>query len=376
MVHLKIDNIEIQVPEGSTVLDAARQAGISIPSMCYLKGYGNHPSCMVCLVKDLKNGALMPSCALKVTEGMEISASDPEVLVARRQALELLMSDHIGDCEAPCSLACPAGMDIPLMNRLIGEEKFTEALQIVKEEIAMPLILGYICPAPCEKACRRKNIDEAVSVCLLKRFAATAGIDQNTNSVVKTHSGKKIAIIGSGPAGLAAAYYLQKYGHSCTVLDKSSQAGGTLRDSIPETQLPRSVIDQEVNIIRSMGATFHFNALISEEVFNNELRKGYDAIILATGDIAKESHLSKLLPLTKAGYLVNETDMSTALPGVFVCGSAIRPNKMAVRSVAQGKTVADSVNLYLQNKQFVKPDKLFNSRFDKLLPAEHAEYLK
>ena len=125
--------------------------------------------------RQQNRGYFIPSCALQVTNGMEIIASDPDVMVARRQALELLLSDHVGDCEAPCSLACPAGMNIPLMNRLIGEGRFTEALNVVKEDIALPYVLGYICPAPCEKACRRKQIDEAVSVCLLKRFSAAAG---------------------------------------------------------------------------------------------------------------------------------------------------------------------------------------------------------
>ena len=105
MIRLKIDHIEIEVQEGATVLDAARQAGIPIPSMCHQQGYGNHPSCMVCLVKDLKTETLFPSCVMQANPGMELSASDPEVLAARRQALELLFSDHVGDCEAPCSLA-------------------------------------------------------------------------------------------------------------------------------------------------------------------------------------------------------------------------------------------------------------------------------
>lgn len=374
MIYLKIDNKEIEVTEGTTVMEAARQAGISIPSMCHLKGYGNHPSCMICLVKDIKTGALVPSCALKATNGMEYSASDEDVMVARRQSLELLMSDHVGDCEAPCSLACPAGMNIPQMNRLIGEGKFTEALRVVKEEIALPFVLGYICPAPCEKACRRKNMDEAVSVCLLKRFSAASGTDENASP--KISSGKKVAIIGSGPAGLAAAYYLQNYGHACSVFDKSPEPGGTLRTSISDDLLPKNVIDQEVEIIRSMGATFHFNALVTELVFNTEIKNNFDAVVFATGDIATENYLSALLPLTKTGYQVNENDMSTALAGVFVCGSAIRPNKMAVRSVAQGKTVADSVHLFLHGQQFEKPGKIFNSRFDKILPAEFGEYLK
>src|SRR5512145_2060143 len=179
MVRLKIDQKEIMVAEGTTVLEAARQAGITIPSMCHVKGYGNHPSCMVCMVKDNKNGSLIPSCSLRATEGMDISSDDPEVLKARKQSLELLFSDHVGDCEAPCSLACPAGMNIPLMNRLIAEGRFTEALRVVKEDIALPYILGYICPAPCEKACRRKQIDTAVSVCLIKRSAAQYGSDNS-----------------------------------------------------------------------------------------------------------------------------------------------------------------------------------------------------
>ena len=382
MIRLKIDHLEIEVPEGTTILQAARKAGVNIPSMCTLQDYENHPTCMVCLVKDNKTEAFVPSCALKVTNGMEISASDPEVLVARRQALELLLSDHVGDCEAPCSLACPAGMNIPLMNRLIGEGRFTDALTIVKEEIALPYVLGYICPAPCEKACRRKQIDDAVSVCLLKRFSAAEGTDKKASSIagnlnnLPAASGKKIAVIGSGPAGLAAAYYLQAFGHSCTVYDKSPEPGGTLRYSIPEEDLPKNIIDQEVEIIRSMGTSFHFNTLITEQLFIAQIKDVYDAVIVATGDIATENHLSNLLTMAKSGFQVNEKDMSSSLPGIFVCGSAIRPHKMAVRSVAQGKTSAVSVHNYLQQKHFEKPAKMFNSRFEKLLPDEYGEYLK
>jgi ferredoxin len=382
MIRLKIDHIEIEAAEGSTILEAAGKAGIRIPSMCYLQGYGNHPACMVCLVKDNKTGALIPSCAMKVTNGMEISASDPEVAVARRQALELLLSDHVGDCEAPCSLACPAGMNIPLMNRLIGEGRFTEALHVVKEEIALPWILGYICPAPCEKACRRKQVDDAVSVCLLKRFSAATGIENITSSAAKNQyampaeSGKKVAVIGSGPAGLAAAYYLRASGHSCTVFDKSPEPGGTLRYSIPEENLPKNIIDREVDIIRSMGASFRFNTLVTGQVFNSQIKSEFDAVIIATGDIATDNHLANLITVAKSGYQVNEKNMSSSLPGIFVCGSAIRPHKMAVRSVAQGKVAAEAVHYYLQQRPFEKPGKMFNSRFEKLMPVEYDEYLK
>ncbi len=378
MIRLKIDHIEIQAGEGTTVLEAARQAGINIPSMCYLNGYGNHPSCMVCLVKDSVSGNLIPSCSLKVTPGMDIIASDDEVMTARRQALELLFSDHVGDCEAPCSLACPAGMNIPLMNRLIAEGRFTDALNVVKEDIALPYILGYICPAPCEKACRRKQIDDAVSVCLLKRFSAAAGEDERVMAAAESRmaSGRKVAVIGAGPAGLAAAYYLLLKGHACDVYDKSPEPGGTMRYSITEEELPREVIGHELEILRSMGAVFHCNFLVTEEVFREKIRDQYDAVILATGDITSENHLIQLVQTAKSGYLVNDKDLSASVPGIFVCGSAIRPHKMAVRSVAQGKTAALAVHKFLQGRQYEKPAKMFNSRFDKLFESEFEEYVK
>jgi NADPH-dependent glutamate synthase beta subunit-like oxidoreductase/ferredoxin len=375
MIRLKIDQKEIEVAEGTTVLEAARLAGIAVPSMCHVNGYGNHPSCMVCLVKDNKSGAMIPSCSLRAVDGMDISSDDSDVLNARRQSLELLFSDHVGDCEAPCSLACPAGMNIPLMNRLLAEGRFTDALNVVKEEIALPYILGYICPAPCEKACRRKQVDNPVSVCLLKRFSAASGTDSHLSSGRKT-SGKKVAIIGGGLAGMAAAYYLQIYGHSCTIFDKNPKPGGTLRTAVSEEIMPHSVIDQETEILKSMGVAFSCNVLVDEAFYNTEIKPEYDAVILATGDINTAIHLGQAIALSKSGFQTDEKNMSASVPGVFVCGSAIRPNKMAVRSVAQGKTAAESVHYFLQNKTYEKLSRMFNSRFDKLFPEEYPEYLK
>ncbi|MBK7030480.1 MAG: (2Fe-2S)-binding protein [Bacteroidales bacterium] len=173
MVRLRINDKPITVEEGTTLLQAAHEAGFEIPTMCHLEKVSIHPSCMVCVVGDLDNGKMYPSCAMPVAEGMNIITESPEIHEFRKNALELLLSEHIGDCEAPCRLSCPAFMDIPLMNRLIAEGRFEEALKVVRQEIALPFILGYICPAPCEKACKRKPIDGAVSICLLKRFTAT-----------------------------------------------------------------------------------------------------------------------------------------------------------------------------------------------------------
>jgi hypothetical protein len=378
MVRLKIDNIEISVPEGSSVLETAAAAGISIPNMCYKKGYSNHPSCMICLVKDRKTGNLFPSCAITAAEGMDLISHDEELREVRKDALELLLSDHVGDCEAPCTLACPANMNIPLMNRLIASRDFAGSLRVVKEEIALPHILGYICPAPCEKACRRKQIDNAVSICLLKRFVAAE------EDALKFHylppkdpsTGKKVAIIGTGPAGLACAYYLLQKGHRCMLYDKNEEAGGALRYNIPEDELPRSVLQAELQLLRNYGGEFRLGFLVTKELLLSEIQPEYDAVIVATGDVSVDSHLVSVFTASKSGIGISEGTYETSQEGIFACGSVLRPQKMAVRAVAQGKAAALSADRFLRGLKPVRSEKRFNSRFEKLSEPEFAEYLK
>ena len=375
MIKLTIDNTAIEVTEGTTVLQAAAALGIAIPAMCYLEGHSCHPSCMVCMVKDADRGNFFSSCAMPVTEGMNIIATSDEVSDIRREALELLLSDHVGDCEAPCTLTCPAGMDIPLMNRLIANGEFEKSLQVVREEIALPLILGYICPAPCEKACRRKPIDGAVSICLLKRFTAFDAARRNTNllpDIVKT--GKKIAIIGTGPAGLSAAFYLLRAGHECTLFDKNELAGGAMRYSIDEEKLPREMLDAEINGIHKMGAVFELNYPITAEIFENNIISKFDAVILATGNRINQP--VEDFGITDSGHeFANKKTSVTARPGVFACGNMIRESEMAVRASAQGRIAATEVGIYLNTHTPVKKIH-FNSVFGHLSKPEQEEYLK
>ena len=375
MIKLTIDNTAIEVTEGTTVLQAAAALGIAIPAMCYLEGHTCHPSCMVCMVKDANKGNFFASCAMPVTEGMNIIATSDEVSDLRREALELLLSDHVGDCEAPCTLTCPAGMDIPLMNRLIANGEFKKSLQVVREEIALPLILGYICPAPCEKACRRKPIDGAVSICLLKRFTAFDADRRNTNllpDIVKT--GKKIAIIGTGPAGLSAAFYLLRAGHDCMLFDKNELAGGAMRYSIAEEKLPREMLDAEIDGIRKMGAVFKLNTPISSDFFENHIIPNFDAIILATGNRSLQP--VEDFGLTDSGNeFADKKTFKTARPGVFACGNIIREQDMAVRASAQGRIAAAEVSIYLGTSVPSKKFQ-FNSAFGHLSKPEQAEYLK
>jgi ferredoxin len=376
MVKLKIDGRELEAEQGAVLLKVIRQTGAEVPSMCYLEGEPHITSCMVCVVKDRKTGKIIPSCALQVEEGMDIVSGDAEVLEARKVALELLLSEHVGDCEAPCQVTCPAHMNIPLMNRLLASGAFSEALKVVKRDIALPSVLGRICSAPCEGACRRKSIDDAVSICLLKRFAGDTdlALDDPWMPEKEEQTGKHIAIIGAGPAGLAAAWHLALKGHRCTVMDRHSKAGGSLRREVTGEALPAEVLQKEIDLIAGAGVVFRLNETVDREGFE-AISKSHDAVVVAVGK--GESGVAEWgLPLDTKGILAGESTYRVGETNVFAAGSALRPSRMAIRALGQGKEVSFSVDQFLRGEPVTGEKFMFNSRFGKLLPDEFAEYLR
>ena len=254
MITLTINNQKIEVPDGTTVLQAAQQLGIAIPTMCHQEGFEPSTSCMVCAVEIEGSKSLVPSCGMPAEEGMAVRTDTEKVRQARRAALELLLSDHIGDCEGPCRLGCPANMDIPQMLRQISAGDFSQAIETIKQDIALPAVLGRICPAPCEKVCRRTTQDSAVSICLLKRFAADTDLNCSSpyRPACRASSGKKVAVVGAGPCGLSAAYYLAQDGHHCVIFDKSDRPGGMLRCEELKAKLPAEILDQEINLVLAL----------------------------------------------------------------------------------------------------------------------------
>ncbi len=371
MVSLKINGHIISVEPGTTILSAARMLGYDIPALCYNEEVGHFNSCMICLVKDNKSGKLIPSCSTIVHEGMDITVSDEEITEARRTGLELLLSDHVGDCDAPCTIACPAHMDIPQMNRLLASGNYDKALKIVKQNIALPAVLGYICPAPCEGACRRKPIDGAVSICMLKRFSGERG---NFKEQISESTGFKVAIIGSGPAGLSAAYYLQKNGVQCTIFEKSQYTGGMLRISIDDDKLPKGVLDHEISEIENIGVTFLLNSEVDKDKFDSILRE-FDSVIIATGLISEEQK-SWGISFNDKGFIANDNTFQTNNKKVFAAGNALRSSRLAIRSLAQGKEAATAILQMLKGDKVVGQPLKFNSKFAKLIIPEYAQYLK
>ncbi len=172
MASLKIDG-ELVVAEG-TVLDACRQAGVEVPTMCFLNGRVHYTSCMVCVVKDVARGALVPACSAPVAEGMEIETSSDEVMEARRVAIELLLSEHVGECEGLCQRVCPAQIDIPGVIRRIAARDRAGAAALLGASQTVAGLPCEACSGRCEKPCRRSQVDDAVGIRDLMLYAAGA----------------------------------------------------------------------------------------------------------------------------------------------------------------------------------------------------------
>jgi ferredoxin len=170
MVKLKINNTDYEAPEGSTILDVAKSEGFSIPTLCHKDGLPHYSSCMVCMIKDNRTNSFVPSCSALIQDGMDIDISGEEVISIRRKAIELLLSEHRAECEAPCKVVCPAGYNIPLMNRFIAARNFEGAFKLSLSELYSAEIMCTGCPGYCENACRRKKVDLPVSIRNMKLF--------------------------------------------------------------------------------------------------------------------------------------------------------------------------------------------------------------
>ncbi len=353
MPRLTIDHRHVEVPEGATVLAAARALGIDIPALCQREGCTASTSCLACLVRIGDSERLVPSCATRAVEGMRVESETEAVRAARRTSLELLLSDHLGDCMAPCQLGCPAQMDIPTMLRQIAAGQFREAIATVKRDIALPAVLGRVCPAPCEKTCRRGDLDAPVAICLLKRLVADVDLASSEPYLppCEPTSGRRVAIIGGGPTGLSAAYYLAQSGHACEVFDENARLGGRLLRETSEAELPRSVINAEAAAIERLGVVLHCDAPIAPGAGLSDLRKRFDAVLLACGAAAHEQASAWGLPLGQRGIRATPRTRETAKPGVFAAGGAVRGKTMVVRSVADGKEAAVAIDQFLRGEK-------------------------
>ena len=412
-VKINIDERDIDAQAGSTVLQAALDAGIYIPHLCYHPDLEPIGACRLCIIEIDGMEGLPTSCSTPVSDGMIIRTKSEKITRRRRLAMELLLAGHPQDCDTcnkylncelqalkqyiiedelsvrirtkllpitrsnplflhepdkcvvcgrcvrachdlrgvgvllykkgtretytgtaadlpltdagcrfcgacaevcptgaiqdkeavgtgrkrrtaliPCRYTCPAEIDVPRYIRHIREGNYTAAVAVIREKVPFPEVLGYVCNNPCEDVCRRGEVNEAMSIKELKRFAAAndeASIWQD-NSVKKPDTGKKVAIIGSGPAGLTAAYYLANQGHTVTVYESQPLSGGMMRFGIPEYRLPKDILDKEIEIIENKGVEIITDT--RKESTEKLLEEGFDTVLAAIG-----THRGQTLPI-------------------------------------------------------------------------------
>ena len=284
MLNLTINGKNITVEEGTTILQAAKDNGIYIPTLCYDDAVKVYGACGLCVVEAEGIPKLLRSCSAKCSEGMVVNTESKRVVQSRKIAMELLMSAHDGDCVAPCQLNCPARTDCQGYVGLIANGEYEAALKLIKNKVSLPASIGRVCPHPCETACRRGKVDEAINIAQLKAFAAD--MDSNSDSYLpekNAPTGKKIAIIGGGPAGLTAAYRLAISGHEVTVYDMMEKMGGMLRYGIPQYRLPKEVLDKEIAIIEKLGVKMINGVKLGKDFTVASLKAQNDAVIVAVG---------------------------------------------------------------------------------------------
>ncbi|MBW2071250.1 MAG: molybdopterin-dependent oxidoreductase [Deltaproteobacteria bacterium] len=286
-VRLTIDGQQVEVEKGTTILEAAKQLHINIPTLCYSEILRPQERCRMCVVRVAGEEHLQASCSTEVLEGMEVTTDSDEIRQMRRLMLELLLKEHYGDCVAPCQLTCPAGIDIQGYIALIAQGQYLEALKLIRERIPMPLTIGRVCPHSCEYKCNRNLLDEPVNINHLKRFVADYEMFSGKRNPpdLAPLSGRKVAIVGGGPAGLSAAYYLRCLGHASTIFDVMPELGGMLRYGIPEYRLPKKILDWEIDGILELGNIEVKLGQAWGKDFTLESLKneGYDAIFIAIG---------------------------------------------------------------------------------------------
>ncbi len=249
----------------------------------------------------------------------------------------------------PCITLCPAGVDIPGYISLIADGRPDDAVRLIRKDNPFPTACAYICEHPCESRCRRSMIDEPINIRGLKKFAVNqAGNVPNPPCAEDT--GKKVAIIGGGPGGLSAAYYLRLMGHAVTVFEKRKRLGGMLRYGVPSYRFPREKLDAEIASILSVGIEVHTEVDIGKDITMEQLKNDYDAVYIAIG-----AHTSRKLgmPGEDSGHVTSAVEIlrgigDNQMPDftgrkIFVIGGgnvAMDVNRSAVRLGAEKVTCA------------------------------------
>jgi len=291
-ITIEVDGRQITGREGQTILELCRDNGIEIPTLCYepkLPGFG---ACRMCVVELAGEDQPPISCSRAAEPGMVVQTQTPRIRQLRKTNLELIFSDHNAYCLPPCQNKCPSHIDIPGFLKANTEGDFVESARIFKRTIPFPSILGRVCPAPCEEHCRRDEVDEAIAIRDSHRYAGDQvlkalgkGQKAPVPFEVQAASGKRVAVVGSGPAGASAAYYLAIAGHEVTIFERDPAPGGMLRYGIPQYRLPKDeVLAGEYESLTDLGIRIVCDRALGRDFTIDDLQnQGFDAVCVAIG---------------------------------------------------------------------------------------------
>jgi len=285
IIHITVEGTDIQALEGQTIMQAARASGIDIPSICHISGQEDSTNpCLLCMV-EIEGRGRVRACSTPAEDGMIIQVHSRELDAFRKERLEILAESHYGDCRAPCNLTCPGGINVQGYVNLIAKGEYLAALMLIKEKNPLPIAVGRVCPRFCETRCRRILLDEPIAINHLKRFVADYAKEARfRDTEVGKPTGKKVAIIGGGPAGLSCAYFLRKQGHQVTIYEAEEKLGGLMRYAIPGYKLPNREVDREVQGILNLGVHARLGKRWGTDFTLQDLRdQGFEAIFIATG---------------------------------------------------------------------------------------------
>lgn len=376
-VSLTINGRRVSGNAGSTILELALDHGIHIPHLCAQKDLAPFGACGLCLVEVSGTSRLLRACSTAAADGMRVNSESPRVRRARAVALELMLSDHDGQCTAPCALACPAHVDCQGFLKSAAGGDLEGAAAILLDRLPLPASVGRICPHPCEAACRRRLVEEPLSIASLQVHVAEANLNapQPVRPPVLPATGKSAAVVGGGPCGLSAAGFLARMGHQVTLFDAMPRMGGMLRRAVSPDLLPQVVLDREIAQIEALGVRMVNSRRISGEELS-ALRSEYGAVLLAIGAWAsapwasgveipprdpasRRAELNAFPQLTQtgAGRIAAEPGVfCTNVEGVFAAGDAVNHGvRHAAAAVGQAAAAAAAIDGYLRGVSAPRP---------------------
>lgn len=323
-IKLTINGKQVEAAPGSTILEVVNEYGLDdIPTLCHSQELEPYGSCFVCVVEVKGWQNLVPACATRVVADMEVTTRNERIEDSRKTAFELLLSNHYADCVSPCMEGCPAGVDAQGYIALSAMGQYRKAIDLIRKKNPLPAVCGRVCVRKCEDVCRREDVDAPVAINNIKRFLSDEDEAYATVPECAQATGKTVGIVGAGPAGLTAAWFLGLNGIKSVLYEAKERSGGMLRYGIPEYRLPDDVLDREVDYICNVGAEIQCNIRVGRDILLDDIRKKHDAVFIGAGAwtgkaMRVEGEFDTEGVVTGADFLPDKVDDPSPLTGAVV----------------------------------------------------------